>query len=96
MAKFKENQIKVNEYLKTLFPSHKIDLDKNNEAVLWLQTDAELIVTIKKLMADSQTQIDQLSDLTAYDNVDNVDGPKRFIMVYQLYSNFQLLYSYRI
>lgn len=88
MATFKENQIKVNEYLKTLFPSHKIDLDKNNEAILWLSSDAELHSTIKMLMKDAQIQVDQLSDLTAYDNIDNVDGPKRFIMVYQLYSNF--------
>ena len=34
MATFKENQIKVNELLKTLFSDHRIDLDKNNEAVL--------------------------------------------------------------
>ena len=88
MTTFKENQINVNEYLKTLLPSHKINLDKNNEVVLWLQTDSELIVTIKKLMEDAQIQVDQLSDLTAYDNVDSVDGPKRFIMVYQLFSNF--------
>ena len=88
MATFKENQIKVNEYLKTLFPSNRIDLDKINEAVLWLGSTEDLHSTIKKLMADSQTQIDQLSDITAYDNIDQVDGPKRFIMVYQLFSNF--------
>lgn len=87
----KENQVKTNEYVKTLFPNHKTSTDKNNEVIIWLASSNELHDTIRKLMNDTEIQIDRLSDITAYDNIDQVDGNKRFVMVYQLYSEIKYI-----
>ncbi|MBC7661934.1 MAG: NADH-quinone oxidoreductase subunit C [Chitinophagaceae bacterium] len=69
-----------------MFPGNRIDRDKNAEPVMWLNTASELLLAVKDLRIVTGLQMDRLSDLTAYDNVDGSDGPKRFVLVYQLYS----------
>lgn len=85
-ASSKNKQIEANEHIKSLLANYKIDFDKNNEPVIWLNQGSELHPIIRQLKQDNSVKIDRLSDLTAYDNIDELDGPKRFVVVYQLYS----------
>lgn len=79
-------QDKIHQLLEELFKGHRIDRDASTESVLWVNSLDDLLPTIKTLRIGSGLQMDRLSDLTAYDNIDGADGPKRFVMVYQLYS----------
>ncbi len=58
--------------------------DSAGVPILWAKNPQDAIDLAKKFK--EIYKIDFLSDLTAYDNLDGVDGPKRFIVVYQFYS----------
>lgn len=64
----------------------KIDFDKNNEPVIWAKSPEDAKMLFRSFMMDEAMKMDFLSDITAYDNVDHEDGPKRFVLVYQMYS----------
>jgi len=64
----------------------KIESDKAKEPILWASSSDELLKILDILKSNSIFQFDFLSDITAYDNVDKKDGPKRFVLVYQLFS----------
>ncbi|RYZ69207.1 MAG: NADH-quinone oxidoreductase subunit C [Proteobacteria bacterium] len=81
-----EQQNRVHALLVEMYPGNRIDLDRNLEPILWVPSGAELIAAVKSLQVEVGLQMDRLSDVTAYDNIDGLDGPKRFVMVYQLYS----------
>lgn len=84
--KILEEQARIHGLLVEIYPGNRIDLDVNAEAVLWVTSQKELLSAIKILRIETGLQMDRLSDITAYDNIDGRDGPKRFIVVYQLYS----------
>ena len=84
---FKESQTKVLTRLTEKYSNErKLELDKLNEPVLWAKSADDAKMLIKQFMLDENTKVDYLSDLTAYDNQDEEDGDKRFVVVYQLYS----------
>lgn len=64
----------------------KVETDKLNEPIIWARTPDDAKLLVKSFMVDPAMKIDFLSDLTAYDNQDEEDGGKRFVLVYQLYS----------
>ena len=64
----------------------KLEYDKLNEAVIWALNPDDAKLLVRSFMLDQNIKIDFLSDITAYDNMDHVDGNKRFVLVYQLYS----------
>jgi NADH-quinone oxidoreductase subunit C len=64
----------------------KIETDAMNEAIILARNPADAKILVKSFMMDPAMKIDFLSDLTAYDNQDQEDGEKRFVLVYQLYS----------
>ncbi len=64
----------------------KVDLDKLNEPVIWAKNPTDAKMLVKSFRIDPAFAMDFLSDITAYDNVDQVDGDQRFVLVYQLYS----------
>lgn len=74
-------------YLKgALADGRKLVFDSIREPVLWVRDGKDLLLVVKMLRTDDTIKADYLSSLTAYDNKDKVDGPKRFVMVYNLYS----------
>jgi NADH-quinone oxidoreductase subunit C len=86
-ARFIETQGKVNKALEEKYAEgRKLELDKLDEPILWAKnaTDAKALVGL--FMKDPSIAIDFLSDVTAYENKDEEDGEKRFILVYQLSS----------
>lgn len=86
-AAFLEVQKSVNERLVQKYSKdRKIEYDKLEEPILWANSPEDAHLLVKMLMLDETTQIDYLSDLTAYDNQDGLDGDKRFVLVYQLHS----------
>lgn len=84
--KIQAEQDRVHQLLVDMYKGYRLDRDVNTETILWLNTILELPQIIKSLRIETGLQLDRLSDITAYDNVDGADGPKRFVMVYQLYS----------
>jgi NADH-quinone oxidoreductase subunit C len=82
-----EEQDRIHAILVEMFPGNRVDRDVNVESVLWVRSGPELLTSVKALMSETGIQIDRLSDLTAYENIDGRDGPKRFVMVYQLYTH---------
>lgn len=64
--------------------THHLEEDTLEEIILWLKHPSEIIEKLKMLR--SEFSFDFLSDITAYDNEDQADGDKRFVLVYQLYS----------
>lgn len=64
----------------------KLEKDMLGEPVLWATSPDDAKKLVVSLRGDEKFQIDFLSDITAYDNKDNEDGDKRFVLVYQLYS----------
>ncbi|RZA24517.1 MAG: NADH-quinone oxidoreductase subunit C [Proteobacteria bacterium] len=86
LPKNQADQDRVHDLVTDMFKGYRIDRDATTETVLWLNSIAELPQVIKTLRIETGLQMDRLSDLTAYDNIDGADGPKRFVMVYQLYS----------
>ncbi|MCX6130465.1 MAG: NADH-quinone oxidoreductase subunit C, partial [Proteobacteria bacterium] len=72
--------------LESSYSEYRLERDKGLESILWLNTVSELPALVARLREDPQLQLNALSDLTAYDNMDQVDGQKRFVSVVQLYS----------
>lgn len=86
-AKFLETQANIFARLTDKYSKERVlEADKNNEPILWAKNPDDAKMLIKMLKLDESTRVDFLSDLTAYDNMDNEDGEGRFILVYQLYS----------
>ncbi len=85
-AEARQAQDKLHERLSELFSELKLERDKNEESILWVRNKDELPLVVRKLREDGSLRMDRLSDITAYDNIDRIDGPKRFVLVYQLYS----------
>lgn len=81
---FITTQALLNEQLKQKWPSIKLEIDKLNEPILWCESPSSILELISQLR--SNFAFDFLSDVTAYDNEDEIDGAKRFILVYQFYS----------
>jgi len=82
-------QNKANELLLGSFTENgrKSSLDKVNEPILWANSSNDLRELIHEFMHHPDTQINFLSDLTAYDNADRKDGHDgRFVVVVQLLS----------
>jgi len=69
-----------------LAQGRRLIFDSIGEPVLWVRDGKDLLVVIKMLRQDEAAKFDFLSSLTAYDNKDKTDGPKRFVVVYNLYS----------
>ena len=86
LSRIQKAQEHLAETLKSQFPDHTLSLDKIGEAILWLKKPDDLVRTLIQLKKNTGIVMDRLSDVTAYDNIDKADGPKRFVMVYQLYS----------
>ena len=86
-APFIARQTAFNTRLKEKYAEgRKLVFDSIQEPVLWVRDGKDLLVVVKMLRIDDAIKADFLSSLTAYDNKDKVDGPKRFVMVYNLYS----------
>lgn len=86
-APFVEQQKKVFAHLQEKYAEgRKILLDKLDEAVVWATSPKDALQLVMNFQSDPQLMVDYLSDLTAYDNKDKKDGPKRFVVVYQLAS----------
>lgn len=64
----------------------KVETDKLNEPIIWAKNADDAKLLFKSFMIDPNLKIDYLSDITAYDNDDHLDGDKRFVLVYQLFS----------
>lgn len=64
----------------------KVEADCVGDAVIWAKSPEDAKKLVRAFQVDQTTQIDFLSDLTAYDNKDGEDGEGRFVLVYQLYS----------
>lgn len=69
-----------------LAEGRKLEFDSIQEPVLWVRDGKDLMIVVKMLRSDDFMKADFLSSLTAYDNKDKKDGPKRFVVVYNLYS----------
>lgn len=69
-----------------LAEGRRFELDSLQEPILWVKDGKDLLLVVKMLKADPAFLMDFLSSLTAYDNKDKKDGPKRFVVVYNLYS----------
>jgi NADH-quinone oxidoreductase subunit C len=80
------NQEKLITLLKAQFPNNDLQTDKLNEPILWAKDSKDYFKIIQFLKNTKEYNLNYLSDLTAYDNVDGKDGPKRFVIVVQLYS----------
>lgn len=82
--------IKQEELLKRLTEKYgldrKVETDKLDEPVIWAKSPEDAKMLFRSFMVDEAFKMDYLSDITAYDNNDFVDGPKRFVVVYQQYS----------
>ena len=64
----------------------KVEADSIGDAVIWAKNPEDAKKLVRAFQVDQTTQIDFLSDVTAYDNKDGEDGEGRFVLVYQLYS----------
>lgn len=82
----REQQDKMHAHLETAYKEFRLERDRIQETVLWLNKVEDLPKLCMDLRDDKELLLDRLSDLTAYDNIDQKDGAKRFVAVYQLYS----------
>lgn len=64
----------------------KVEFDKLNEPVIWAKSPEDAKMLFRSFMMDETFKMDFLSDITAYDNMDQEDGDGRFVLVYQQYS----------
>jgi NADH-quinone oxidoreductase subunit C len=64
----------------------KVETDKLDEPIIWAKSSDDAKMLVRAFAVDEAFKMDFLSDVTAYDNVDEEDGPERFVLVYQLYS----------
>ena len=88
LLKNREAQDLINGHLKENFTLYgRYDEDANQEAVLWLASPLDLPGVVGKLRADASLAMDRLADLSAYDNLDGVDGVGRFVFFIHLYSS---------
>ncbi|MBF0298367.1 MAG: NADH-quinone oxidoreductase subunit C [Oligoflexia bacterium] len=86
-ATYLQLQKAANQKLQDLYAKDlHFELDKINEPILWVKNMPNLFAVICYLQTDEIFKINYLSDLTAYDNIDHIDGDKRFVLVYQLLS----------
>lgn len=84
---YQEAQQKILQHLKETYGGEfQIEEDKVGEPMIWVPSKDKLLAFLEELQKDTVVQVNYLSDLTAYDNVDRKDGEKRFVLVYQLYS----------
>lgn len=89
---FLQRQAAANERLQhkyaegALSEGRKLVFDTLQEPILWVRDGKDLLLVIKMMKSDPTLAMNYLSSLTAYDNQDKKDGPKRFVMVYNLYS----------
>ncbi len=83
-SEFITAQVLLNTQLKEKWPTLKLEIDKLGEPILWCENSTAVLETLIELK--SNYTFDYLSDITAYDNEDGIDGEKRFILVYQIYS----------
>lgn len=96
-AEFLKTQADANQRLQDKYMSgelaqgRKFHLDQLQEPVLWAKSPMDVLTIIKSLQMDDAFNIDFLSDITAYDNVDKKDGDKRFVLVYQLFSTTKFI-----
>ncbi len=82
----RDKQNKVHAHLETAYKEFRLERDRVQETVLWLNKPEQLPKLVTDLRDDKELLFDRLSDITAYDNVYQKDGQKRFVGVYQLYS----------
>jgi len=82
-----QRQKGANKKIKELYESDcRVDFDKVAEPIIWAKEYDHFFKIVENLQKDEIFSIDYLTDLTAYDNVDHLDGPTRFVLVYQLFS----------
>jgi NADH-quinone oxidoreductase subunit C len=82
----RERHEEMHSHLEASYKEFRLERDKLNETVLWLSRAEQLPSLCESFRQDPKLKFDRLSDITAYDNVDQKDGAKRFVAVYQLYS----------
>lgn len=88
LLKNREAQDGINGHLKQNYTHHgRYDEDANQEGILWLVSSGDLPEVVRKLRDDSSLAMDRLADLSAYDNIDGVDGVGRFVFFIHLYSS---------
>lgn len=91
-APFLKRQADANERLQhkyaegPLAEGRRLVFDTLQEPILWVRDGKDLMLVIKMMRSDPTLAMNYLSSLTAYDNQDKKDGPKRFVVVYNLYS----------
>ncbi|HAZ12172.1 MAG: hypothetical protein A2X86_01135 [Bdellovibrionales bacterium GWA2_49_15] len=64
----------------------ELTVDAVAEPILWARSVTDAFELVQRLRADDVLKLDYLTDITAYDNVDGKDGPKRFVVIYQIFS----------
>ena len=69
-----------------LAEGRRLVFDTLQEPILWVRDSKDLMLVVKMMRSDPSLMMNYLSSLTAYDNKDKKDGPKRFVVVYNLYS----------
>ena len=84
--KILEAQNRLHEQLEAAYGGYRLERDTMQESILWLDAPAALPTLVLRLKADPALRLESLSDITAYDNIDQVDGTQRFVVVVQLYS----------
>ncbi len=82
----REAQDRMHAHLELAYKEFRLEHDRIGETILWLESPSQLPALAEALRADPVLGFDRLSDITAYDNIDQKDGIKRFVSVYQLYS----------
>lgn len=75
----------------SLAEGRRLELDTLQEPILWARDGKDLLTLIKMFQLDEAGQFNYLSSLTAYDNQDKKDGPKRFVVVYNIFSTTTFL-----
>lgn len=85
--KILEAQNRIHTHLEAAYGSYRLERDKMLESILWLDGAASLPSLVQRLREDPDLRLESLSDITAYDNIDRVDGTKRFVIIIQLYSH---------
>jgi NADH:ubiquinone oxidoreductase subunit C len=86
-ALFVETQLKTTTRLTEKYGTdRKVELDSLNEPIIWAKDPSDVKVLVKSFLVDPNLKMDYLSDVTAYDNMDGVDGDARFVLVYNLMS----------
>lgn len=87
-AAFLKKQQALHQHLQDHYSNKysKIEADVLDETIIWVASGDDLRSLLLELKSDSETKLDYLSSLTAYDNQDGEDGSKRFVVVYNFLS----------